>query len=141
MLRIQGSIYFGAVEHVRDHLHAVDEINPQRKTLLLFARGVSFIDLAGAELLGEEARRRRALGGGLYLVGAPSAVQIMLRRTAQLDTLGADHIVVHKHEALHAAYHHLDSEVCRRCSLRVFEECQVTLPNGEVRQPVPNQSI
>lgn len=134
MLRIQGSIYFGAVEHVRHHLHAVDE-----KSLLLLARGVTFIDLAGAELLGEEARRRQALGGGLYLVGAPSAVQHMLRRAGQFDVVGADHIIVHKSEALRTVYPQLDSEVCRNCTMRVFEECQAALPNGEPRQSVQNQ--
>jgi SulP family sulfate permease len=132
IMRIQGSIYFGAVEHVRNHLQAVEE-----KSLLLLARGVNFIDLAGGEALGEEARRRRALGGHLYLVGAPSAVQHMLKRAGQLDALGADHVLVHKSEALHTAFRNLNSEICRNCSARVFEECRTMLPNGELRQPAP----
>jgi SulP family sulfate permease len=130
IMRIQGSIYFGAVEHVRNHLQAVQE-----KSLMLLARGVNFIDLAGGDALGEEARRRRAMGGALYLVGAPSAVQHMLKRSGQLDALGADKVIVHKSEALHAAFRSLDSEICRSCTARVFEECQSMLPDGEPRQP------
>ena len=58
MLRLRGSIYFGAVEHVREQFHNVDEHDPQRKWVLLLAQGVNFVDLAGAELLAEEAGRR-----------------------------------------------------------------------------------
>lgn len=139
MLRIQGAIYFGAVEHVRDHLHAVDEYDPQRKSVMLFARGVTFIDLAGAEMLNEEAHRRQAMGGNLYLVGVPSDVQQMLNRTEPSGTLGGNHQIIHKSDALHAAYQQLDSIICRNCSLRVFEECQSFLPNGEPRQQTHNE--
>lgn len=129
IMRIQGSIYFGAVEHVRNHLQAVQE-----KSLMLLARGVNLIDLAGGDALGEEARRRRAMGGALYLVGAPSSVQHMLKRSHQLDELGSDKVIVHKSEALRTAFRNLDSEICRNCTARVFEECHTMLPNGEPRQ-------
>ena len=134
MLRVQGSIYFGAVEHVRDHLHGVDDADPQRKWLLLLARRVNFIDLAGAQLLAEEAHRRRSLGGALYLVDAPAAVQQMLVRGGQVHTVGPARIVAHKGDALRAVYPQLDSEICRTCAVRAFEECQTHLPNGEARQ-------
>ncbi len=140
MLRIQGSIYFGAVEHVRHHLHTVDEATPKRKWLLLLGRGVNFIDLAGAELLSQEAQRRQGLGGGLYLVGAPVGVQQMLDRGDPGHGLELKHIVARKGDAIRAVYPLLDSEVCRTCTLRVFEECQNTLPNGELRQPAQNSS-
>ncbi|MDH5708988.1 MAG: SulP family inorganic anion transporter [Hylemonella sp.] len=128
ILRLQGAVYFGAVEHVRNHLQAVNE-----KSVLLLARGITHVDLAGAELLGEEARRRREQGGRLYLAGLPSAVQHMLKRSGQIDDIGADNLITHKSAAFAKAYAELDSEVCRGCSLRVFEECQRTLPNGQAR--------
>jgi len=134
MLRIQGSIYFGAVEHVRHHLHAVDEADPQRRWLLLLARGVNFIDLAGAEMLAHEAQRRQALGGGMLLVGAPAGVRQVLERGGQIDELGAQRIVAHRGDALHEVYALLDSDICRSCTRRVFDECQTHLPNGEPRQ-------
>lgn len=135
LLRVQGSIYFGAVEHVGHHLHRVDAIDPNRKWLALLMQGVNFVDLAGAQLLAQEAQRRRRLGGGLILVGVQPAVQEMLARSGQLDAIGSNRIVAHKGDALRALYPLLDSEICRACSLRVFEECQTVLPNGEPRQP------
>jgi SulP family sulfate permease len=132
ILRMQGSLYFGAVEHVRNHLGAVDE-----KSLMLLSRGINYVDLAGAELLGEEARRRQEQGGRLYLVGLPSAVQHSLKRAGQIEVIGAQNIITHKSEAFATVYRQLDSEVCRGCNLRVFKECQSVLPDGQARTPIP----
>jgi len=135
MLRLRGSIYFGAVEHVREQLHRIDETDPQRKWLLLLAQGVNFVDLAGAQLLADEARRRRALGGGLLVVGAQPAVQHMLERSEGVAAIGADRLIAHKGDALRIVYPLLDSALCRRCTLRVFEECQSALPDGTPQVP------
>jgi SulP family sulfate permease len=55
MLRVDGSLFFGAVEHVRDELHAARERAPERRHILLIGSGINFIDVAGAELLVQEA--------------------------------------------------------------------------------------
>lgn len=138
MLQLQGSIYFGAVGHVRAHLNAVDAADKRRKWVLLLARGVNFIDFAGAELLGEEARRRKAMRGGLFLVGAPPAVHQSIERAEQTRQIGAKRILTHKSDALAALYPQLDSEICRYCTQRVFRECQDHLPNGEARDTSEN---
>ena len=133
MLRVRGSIYFGAVEHVRDRLRQVDEDDPRRKWLMVLAQGINFVDLAGAHLLTEEAQRRRALGGGLFIVGAQPSVRKMLERDELLHAVGAERMVDHKGEALSRAYAQLDSEQCARCTLRIFEECQTRLPDSTPR--------
>jgi sulfate permease, SulP family len=138
MLRLRGSIYFGAVEHVREQFHRIDAADPQRKWLMLLAQGMNFVDLAGAQLLAEEARRRQLLGGGLIVVGVQPAVQEMLARSKAIDAIGTDRLFAHKGDALRATYALLDSEVCRRCSLRIFNECQHTLPDGTARTLPPN---
>lgn len=142
ILRVRGSIYFGAVDHVRNHLHHVDEVSPQKKWVMLLAQGINFIDLAGAQLLAQEAQRRRAFGGGLFLIGAQHSVWDMMSRGGQLEVVDPKRLVAHKGEALRVVYPLLDSEICRGCTLRVFNECQATLPNGEPRtcQPVDEPS-
>jgi SulP family sulfate permease len=137
LLRLRGSIYFGAVEHVREQFHRVDETGPQRKWLLLLAQGVNFVDLAGAQLLADEAQRRRALGGGLIVVGVQPAVRHMLERSEAIAAVGRDRLIDHKGDALRIVYPRLDSAVCRRCRLRVFEECQTLLPDGTPQIPPP----
>lgn len=139
MLRMEGSIFFGAVEHVQQQMRAVDEINPQKKHLMLFSRAVNFVDLAGAEMLAKEAVRRRKLGGGLYLVGVQPGFCDMMKRGGQADVIGPENNFKHKGDALRAVYPRFDVEICRRCEARIFHECQTTLPNGEPRNgPSPD---
>lgn len=133
MLRMEGSIFFGAVEHVQQQMRAVDEMNPQKKHLMLFSRAVNFVDLAGAEMLAKEAVRRRRLGGGLYLVGVQPGFCEMMKRGGQIDAIGSENNFKHKGEALRTVYPRLDVEICRHCKARIFHECQTTLPNGEPR--------
>jgi SulP family sulfate permease len=133
MLRVEGSIFFGAVEHVSQAFRNVDEADPQKKNLLITSRAIGFIDLAGAELLAKEAGRRRKLGGGLYLVGVQPDFCEMLRRSGQVDAVGEDQIFRHKGEAIQAIYPRLDSDICRTCSARIFQECHVALPDGTPR--------
>lgn len=139
ILRVEGSIFFGAVEHVQKHFRHVDEADPQKKHLLLSARAIGIIDLAGAELLAKEATRRRRLGGGLYLVGVQPDLCEMLRRSGQVDTVGEDQIFRHKGDALQSIYPRLDNEICRTCTARVFHECNVALPDGTPREVADRQ--
>ena len=39
-----------------------------RRHLMVVASGIKFVELAGTRLLAQEARRRRALRGGLYFL-------------------------------------------------------------------------
>lgn len=135
ILRVQGSLYFGAVEHVQRRLQAVDQSCPSRRWLMLVVQGMNFVDLAGAHLLQHEARRRRALGGGLMLVALQPAARDMLERVGYVADEGSERIVSHKGDALRRIYPLLDAEICRSCTARLFEECQTSLPNGEARSP------
>jgi ATP:cob(I)alamin adenosyltransferase len=133
MLRIEGSIFFGAVDHIQHAFTAVDEYVPTQKHLLVFSKGINTIDLAGAELLAGEAKRRRKLGGALYLCGLREAACNMLKKGGYQADIGANNIFAHKPEAIAGIYPRLDSGLCRTCTARIFRECQVRLPNGEVR--------
>jgi SulP family sulfate permease len=137
MLRLRGSIYFGAVEHVREQLRRVDEQDPRRKWVLLLAQGINFVDLAGSQMLAEEARRRRALGGGLLIIGAQPAVHDMLVRSEEIAAIGAERLIAHKGDALRTVYRELDADLCRGCAVRAFSECQTALPDGSPRAALP----
>lgn len=135
MVFIDGPIYFGAVDHVQRRLRDIDAVNPGHKHLLVLAPGVNFIDSSGAELLGQEARRRRQIGGGLYFHRLhPSAVDV-LERAGHLDAIGRENLHAIGTNVIDAIYPRLDVEVCRHCPARIFSQCQRTLPNGEPRGP------
>ncbi len=133
IVRVEGSIFFGAVEHVQQYLRNIDESEPDRKHLLLAARSIGFIDLAGADLLAKEAGRRRKLGGALYVSGVQPDLCKMLKRGGQIGDIGETNIFTGKGEAMRVIYPQLNSAVCRACRARVFHECQTVLPDGSAR--------
>lgn len=124
IMRIDGSLFFGAVNHVEEALQNVDTYNPEQKHLMLVAKGINFVDLAGAETLANEARRRKAIGGGLYLYEVKDTVCSMLHQGDYIKEIGDENIFASKTEALRTIVEeHLDHDRCRRCTKRIFREC------------------
>ena len=104
--------------------------------MLIVASGINFIDLAGAEMLTQEARRRRALGGTLYFYRIKDAVRSLLERGGYLAVIGQHNIFSAGTRAIGMIYPRLDSEICRTCKVRIFAECQSHLPSGEPRADI-----
>ena len=133
MVRVNGSLFFGAVDHVQRHLEQIDEMNPQQKHVLIVASGINFVDIAGAEMLAQEARRRRRIGGGLYFYRLKDAARALLEKGGYMTEIGTQNIFPVKTRAIAAIYPKLDTEICRTCRVRIFRECHTVLPNGEPR--------
>jgi SulP family sulfate permease len=133
MVFIDGAIYFGAVNHVQQTLHRIDELNPTQKHVLILAPGINFIDIAGAELLAQEAKRRKLMGGGLYFHRLKEPVVDTLTKGGYLDEIGRENLLTMGQNVIDAIYPKLDSNICRNCPTRIFKQCHVALPNGEPR--------
>ncbi|WP_292457484.1 SulP family inorganic anion transporter [Methylibium sp.] len=135
MVFIDGAIYFGAVDHVQRRLRDIDAVRPSHKHLLVLAPGINFIDSSGAELLAQESRRRRSIGGGLYFHRLQQPVVDLLERAGHLREIGPENLFAIGQDVIEAIYPRFDSEVCRTCPTRIFRQCQSVLPNGEPRGP------
>jgi len=133
MVRVHGSLFFGAVDHVQQILQRIDEENPAQKHVLLVASRVNFVDVAGAEMLVQEARRRKRGGGGLYLYRLRNSAVDFLKRGHYLDEIGPDNVFPVRADVIGTVYPKLDPEICRDCSARIFRRCRERLPNGEPR--------
>jgi len=133
IVRINGSIFFGAVDFVRNALLQIDESNPRQKTVMILARGINFVDVAGAEMLEQEARRRRKLGGGLNFYRCSKAIYQFLRKADKLDDIGVGAFFPAMSNWIKPIYATLDPEICRSCTARIFTECNGCLHNGEAR--------
>jgi SulP family sulfate permease len=140
MVRINGAIFFGAVDHVQNSLQQIDEINPLQKSVLIVAGGISFVDVAGAEMLAQEARRRRKMGGGLYFYRCKDEIYKFLRKSDKLDEIGEGGFFPTMSNWIKPVYATLDPEICRGCKARIFSECHVHLPDGQARSPSPQSS-
>jgi len=123
-LRIDGSLFFGSVSHVMDAFDRARAEHPEQKHLALVASGINFVDLQGAETLVQEAKRRKADGGALYLINVKQRVWDMLEDCGCLDAANYRNIFQSKEAAIHGIYQKLDKDICATCERRIFLECK-----------------
>jgi SulP family sulfate permease len=133
ILRMDGSLFFGAVEHVRDELEAARRERPHATHVLIVASGMNFIDIAGCEALVQASRFLRDTGATLYLCNLKPSVHSALERGGFLDEIGRDRVWPTKADAIRALYKRFDVPVCEACTARIFTECHIALPNGMPR--------
>ena len=133
LIRIDGSLFFGAVSYLQEKLHGIEAQYPEQKHLAIVSSGINFIDIAGAECLVGESSRRRKQDGGLYLIRVKGSVRETLNRGTFLKEFGEENIFQGKTHALSHIFEKLDKDICSRCEKRIFLECQKLPP------PVPGQ--
>lgn len=123
MVRIDGSIWFGAVSYITERLRHLTQRRPEQKHLLLLTQSVNFVDVAGAEFLAAEARKRNAMGGALYLYKLKPGVCEPLNRGDHYRDIGAENTFDSKTEAIATIVENLDPKICETCQARIFREC------------------
>ncbi len=128
MLRIDGSLFFGATDHVQRRLRVFSAAPGTR--ILIIGKGINFIDTAGVEMLLQETERLRDQGGDLMLSSLKGTVLDELRRRGDLKRIGEERFFETPDAAIASIVPTLDPEVCRTCDKRVFGECK-TMPSPE----------
>ncbi|MFN9152795.1 MAG: SulP family inorganic anion transporter [bacterium] len=128
VLRIDGSLFYGAVEHVRDRLLELTGAAGQPHNLLLLGDGINLMDIAGAHMIEVEAHRLAAAGGGLYLAALKPTVREMLERSGALAALGAGHVFERKGDAIAAILARRNTATCAACTGCAFDECRLAAP-------------
>ncbi|NOR28115.1 MAG: STAS domain-containing protein [Lutibacter sp.] len=123
IIRIDGTIYFGAVEGISNYFSDLYE-KCERKELLIIANGVNFIDLAGAEWLTQEVLKWQKRGGGIYFVGLKIISQDILKNGGFIKTIGSQNFFKDKKSAISTIYKKLDKSKCETCDINLFEECK-----------------
>lgn len=119
IIRIDGSLFFGAVNYVQEILQSIPEPN-----VLIVADSINFIDISGAEMLGNEVSRRRAFGGELYFVNIKDRVKQVLARCDQLEAIGESATFDSKQVAIEKIYPQLNHDKCKNCQSCIVRPCQ-----------------
>ncbi len=127
IVRIDGSLYFGAVNHVRNNLRNLHKENPSQDHLLVICSGINFIDMSGADYLLQLINERSSAGGHVYFHDLRDVVCSHCSFLEYIQGIGADKIFSTKKEAIAAIFPRLDRSICERCSARIFLEC-ATIP-------------
>ena len=123
IIRIDGSIYFGAVEVISNYFADLYE-KGEEKHLLILAHGINFVDLAGAEWLTNEVLKWQKRGGGIYFVGLKLISQDVLRSGGFAKVIGSENFFTDKNTAISSIYSTLDTGICSTCEIKLFKECQ-----------------
>ncbi|MEM7563892.1 MAG: SulP family inorganic anion transporter [Pseudomonadota bacterium] len=124
ILRLDDAVYFGSVAHVGELLRRYREHYPDQKHLFLLTKGISQVDIAGAELLITETRERRKLGGDLYMYRLRDTASKVMERGGYQAEIGEANIFDAKEEAIEAIFDRLDKSICATCENRIFLECK-----------------
>ncbi|HEB86789.1 MAG TPA: SulP family inorganic anion transporter, partial [Gammaproteobacteria bacterium] len=123
LLRIDGSMFFGSVNHVQEVFAEIEGQNPEQNHLAVVCEGINFADIQGGDTLAKEAQKRQARGGALYLINVKQGLWDSLEKCGALDIIGPNHVFQSKRAAITGIYHKLDREICKTCTKRVFHEC------------------
>ena len=122
IVRIDGSLFFGSIEHIASFFEQIRS-EENAKYMLLLANGINRIDFDGAEWLATEAKAWKERGGGLYIAGLKVIAQDVLIDGGFLEEIGEEYFYVSKTDAIALIYEKLDPSICRACTARVFQEC------------------
>jgi len=108
IIRIDGSLFFGAVDHFAQELRAMTRNTPEQAHILIVGSGINFIDVAGCEALANEAHRLHVNGRQLYLCTLKSEVLDTLKRGGYLHRIGEENVFRSKREAIDRIVPRLD---------------------------------
>ncbi|VAW27806.1 Sulfate permease [hydrothermal vent metagenome] len=121
IIRIDGSLYFGAVEKVENFLANLFEAG--EPNVLIVGNGIGMIDLAGAEMLEREALKWKVAGRGFYFCSLRQPVSEYLENGGFDKHIGHQNMFETKIVALKNIYNKLDKDICASCTTKIFKEC------------------
>ena len=130
IVRIDGSLFFGAINHVQEQLRQLFRASSEQKNFLLIFAGVNFVDMAGADFIVDLIKKEQEKGKKLYFCEIKRPVLDALQQSDDWDILSADNVFELKNEAVAAIFKRLDRNICARCQARIFLECR-DLPRGK----------
>jgi len=130
ILRLDGSIFFGAVSHISEDLHRIMDASPEQCHILVVGSGINFIDASGCHMLFNEALSLKLSGRDMFFCSLKGEVRDVLRKGMCLKRLGGEHVFDSEGLAIAHMVPRLDPERCACCAARVFREC-AHMPGGE----------
>jgi SulP family sulfate permease len=122
-VRMDGPFYFGSVEHVRRKFREIERKRASQKHMLFMVKGVGEMDLPAAELMIEEARRRKRRGGSFHVQAKHIGAIKRLDRFHVSEALSTEHVHTSKGDAIAEIVPTLDQSICATCTTRIFREC------------------
>lgn len=113
-LRIDGSLFFGSIDHVQNRMIELSS-NKEWRNVVILSEGVNQLDIAGIEFLLTERNKLRKRGGDLYIIGMKSHVRNKLRASPYWAMLaGSDNLF----ESTYIAFR----KICKRLGIENYRQ-------------------
>lgn len=147
--RLDGPLYFGSVAFLRRQFRRFEIERSGQRHMIFIVKGVGEIDMSGADLLIEEARRRRENGGSFHLQTKTPRTINKLARFRVMRSLTKQYIHLSKGDAIAEVVPMLDRSICATCTARIFRECpdppaqpeEPVAPAAEAKDPVSSDTL
>ncbi|TVQ55248.1 MAG: SulP family inorganic anion transporter [Rhodobacteraceae bacterium] len=138
--RLDGPLYFGSAEAVTRAFREIERRRPSQKHVVLMLKGMGDIDFTGAEVIAEEARRRRAMGGSLSIVTRYAPLMKRLTKLGVIARLDKGAVYPRKADAIEGVTQRLSDAVCAKCAARIFRECAEKPGAPQPREPAAQET-
>lgn len=126
--RMEGSLFFGSVDHVADEMDAL--FSRPEKYLILVANNINLIDHSGAEYLASEVKKWSNNGKQIYFSGLKQKAHQFLNEGGYLEEIGKSRFYSNKQYVIKKVYSKLDHNICCECSVQLFRECPKWVDHG-----------
>ncbi|MBV0934267.1 SulP family inorganic anion transporter [Marinobacterium weihaiense] len=123
IIRVDGSLFFGAVDHVQQEIRRLTAPGSGVNHILLIGKGINFIDVAGVEMLHQEINRLHMMSGDILFSSLKGTVMDELKRTGALTLLGEQRFHDTPRSAIAELIPRLDQDRCASCTKRIFGDC------------------
>lgn len=124
IMRIEGPLFFGAINHIVEILQNNYENGFHYKHFLIEASRINFVDIASAEMLMQEAKRLRETGGSISFLGLTGEVEKLLKQPCFEEGIDKSNMFTSTTRAIREISKTLDAEKCLLCYKNVFRECR-----------------
>ncbi|WP_221796104.1 SulP family inorganic anion transporter [Oceanobacter mangrovi] len=129
ILRIDGPLFFGSADHVQQAIQRCCNQYPNTRQLLLSCTGVNHIDLAGSDMLQQQAERLQQQGIQLSICWLKQLVQQQTDAAALVQALGPNAVFEDIDSALQQLVLRVNQQdsPCLHCQSRIFRYCPMAL--------------
>ncbi|MEO9274752.1 SulP family inorganic anion transporter [Marinomonas sp. 5E14-1] len=121
MVRLDGSIFFGAAESFQESIRCLVESNVKR--LILICKGMNFVDVTGQHTLAEEIERIQQSGGTIFFSSLKGNTLDDFTDDKLQSLLKSGVLKDSTKNAISAMVAQVPADVCQTCANRVFQEC------------------
>ena len=109
IFRIDASLFFGNIEHIKDGLSELFDNEPDTRVLVLDLYPVNRVDSSAIHALMEIHRRLEEQGVSLLLSGVKGPVRDAFERSGFTDAVGVDAFFLRIHDACHEAQRRMNT--------------------------------